>query len=432
MADEAPRGQLGTAARLALLAVFGEALFYGLYIAMARTLDDLEFERFAVAVATVTLVAAVTTLGLDKYAMRVLPAALERGDDAQARGYTRFAIRRIGIASALGGLGTALFYTLGSRRGEDGTPTAILVAAAMLPVVALTQYGVEALSARGAETRALVLYRVLIPGASIALVALAWVVGEPLDGARATALWGAAWALALVLMAWDASRHRMPTAAGRPFEEPAVWQREALPFLAYGLAITSIAQIGVIALDRLGLPADTVGAYAVAARTANLVVVLATATNRFYAPQASLLLERGDFAGIRRARNQRLAWLAPTLVIFLVLVFRFGDEMLAIFDADFDEEARVALRILSVSSAVSTLFALAPTYLKYVDQGRQVLVTAGLAALLQIGLLLVLAPRYGATGAAIAYAVAMIAMYGSFAVDATRHMARGEPASGDT
>jgi O-antigen/teichoic acid export membrane protein len=46
------------------------------------------------------------------------------------------------------------------------------------------------------------------------------------------------------------------------------------------------------------------------------------------------------------------------------------------------------------------------------------------AAIVQIVLLVALVPRFGADGAAVAYAVSMIGMYGSFALMARRDLAR--------
>ncbi len=71
------------------------------------------------------------------------------------------------------------------------------------------------------------------------------------------------------------------------------------------------------------------------------------------------------------------------------------------------------LAALAVATAFTVLFALAPTYLKYRRRNRATYVTVACAAAPQ-GILLLLVPRLGATGAAIAYAVSMCGMYGAF------------------
>ena len=70
-----------------------------------------------------------------------------------------------------------------------------------------------------------------------------------------------------------------------------------------------------------------------------------------------------------------------------------------------------ALNIFAVSTAISVLFALAPTYLKYMGHNRATRNIVVIAAVVQVVLLIVLVPRFAATGAAIAYAVSMSGMY---------------------
>ena len=84
----------------------------------------------------------------------------------------------------------------------------------------------------------------------------------------------------------------------------------------------------------------------------------------------------------------------------------------------------MALPVLASAAAFTIFFSLAPTYLKYVKRNRLVLGTAAGAAAAQIVLLALLVPRFGATGAAIAYAVSMCGMYGLFWRVAVREVVR--------
>jgi O-antigen/teichoic acid export membrane protein len=73
------------------------------------------------------------------------------------------------------------------------------------------------------------------------------------------------------------------------------------------------------------------------------------------------------------------------------------------------------LRILSCATAFIVLFALSPTYLKFRRLNQSIYVNVAVAALLHILLLVFLVPRWGPTGAAVSYAVAMAGMYGNMA-----------------
>jgi O-antigen/teichoic acid export membrane protein len=149
------------------------------------------------------------------------------------------------------------------------------------------------------------------------------------------------------------------------------------------------------------------------------------ATNRVYARDLSLLLERGDRAGLAALRRRRAGWLLPVLALLLAVAFGFTDALLGLFRPEFVAPGRVALRLLAVAAALSMALALAPTMLKFRRRHRPVLVAVGLAALLQAVLLALLVPRFGATGAAAAYAAATALLYGGLAVVAGRPTAAG-------
>lgn len=91
----------GRAVKLSTLAIAGQGLFYGLSVLLARRLGVDGFEAYSVAVAAVLLLASVSTLGLEKYALRVLPSFVEHEDWARARGYVHLGRRRTLWASLL-------------------------------------------------------------------------------------------------------------------------------------------------------------------------------------------------------------------------------------------------------------------------------------------------------------------------------------------
>jgi O-antigen/teichoic acid export membrane protein len=424
------------AARLSGLAISGQLLFYLLSIVLARRLGTEGFEHYAVAVAAVTLPASFATLGLEKYAMRVLPACYERGDWPRARGYLRFSVGRVFGASLVAAAAVGIGWARWAADSEGAATLAIIVGAVSLPAVALVQYGVEVLSANGYEARATMIYRVVVPACAIGLIGLALLLssktGFELTGAVAVGCWGLAWLVAMIAMFQQVQR-TVPSQvwSSPPLAESGAWHREALPFLIYGVALTFIFQVGVIALERLQSSSAAVGAYLASAQTASVMVVLATATNRFYSPRLSVLLERRDFAAIDEMRRERLRWIVPAVAACLLATFFFGREILETFHPDFASEGLVALRVLVLSSAFSTLFSVSPTYLNFVRRNHLVLGTATCAAMVQLALLVVLVPRFGATGAAIAFSAAICGMYAVFAVVAVREVSGLRSRQGD-
>jgi len=419
-ADVEFQEHLGRAGKLATVACAGQGVSWLIYVVLAHCTGVSEFEDFAVAVGAVTLVASFTTLGLETYAVRALPVYYERGDWARARGYARFAIRRSLWTSIVAGSALAL----GWYCWDPGSASwaAVAVALLLLPVVSLVQLAVEVLTAGGHELRGTLIGRVVVPGAALGFVLLALQLPLAFSGATAVACWGLGWVLALAAMAREVGR-TVPAGVWTASPRSELrWQREAFPFLGYGLALNTIGQAGVLGLEFLEASEVDLGAYAAAAQTAGLVVVLATATNRFYSPRLSLFLERGDFEAIDRLRRQRRRLMLPLVAAFLVAALGFGRQILELFRPEFVEDGLPALRLLACSIAFSVLFSMAPTYLKYVRRNRLVLGTAAGAAGLQVLLLWVLVPSRGATGAAIAYGAAMGGMYAVFALVAHRDL----------
>ncbi len=415
-------GHLGRAAKLAILAITGQGVAYLLFIVLARRLEIEGFEAYVVASAAFTMMIMFAPRGIDKYALRLLPAFFERGDWARARGFLRFGLREIFWTSVFVATLVGVYVTFFSE-APSATKLAIGVSCLSLPTGALVHYGVEVLSANGRHMLSMAIFRVAVPTTTFVLIGLLLFLPLELSGAMAVACWGAAWTLALVVMAIETRRTTRPEVwRADPTEEARTWRAAARPFWFYRISLALVAQVGVIALDILQPSAVAVGAYAAAIATANLPLVLVTSTNRYYSRRLSILLEQRDYAGVLEVRRERLQWLLPAVVLFLALVFGFGREILGIFRPEFVEEGVTALRLLAIATATSMLFALAPTYLKYVGHNRFTLGVVAVAAAIQILLLALLVPHFAATGAALAYAVSMCGMYLVFAGMAYREV----------
>ena len=415
-------GQLGRATRLAILAVAGQSVAYILTIVLARQLTVDGFESYAVASAAFTLMVMYTPRGLEKYALRLLPALFEREDWARARGYLHFGLRKIVATSLLLGTATFLWVTYFSDYSE-AIKLAIAVSCLSLPAGALVHYYVEVLSANGQDVIATAIFRIAVPATVLSLVGAIIYLPIQLNGAVAVGSWGLAWLLMLFVIAIIVRKTVRPEVwSAHPAVDKSTWNRAARPFLYYRISLALLAQIGIIALDRLHPSATAVGAYVAAIGTANMALVMATSTNRYYARRLSILLEQGNYSGVLSLRRERLLWLAPVMALFLVIVLSYGSEILGFFRPEFVDEGLTALRIFAVSTVITVMFALAPTYLKYAGNNRAMLRIVVGAALLQVILLVILVPRFAATGAALAYALSMSGMYLVFSRMAYREL----------
>ena len=394
-----------------MLAVSGQSVIYFLTIVLARQLGVEGFEAYAVASAAFTLMVMYAPRGTEKYALRSLPALFEREDWAHAGGFLRFGLRRTLGTSLLVGSVVYLWVHFYSNY-PPLTKLAIGVSCLSLPTGALVHYYVEVLSANGRDILATAIFRVAVPITTLVLVGLLLYGPIEVSGAMAVGCWGVAWTLALAVVVSQV-RRVTPTQVwtAKRIEERSTWTREARPFLIYRISLALLAQVGVITLDRLHPSAAAVGAYVAAMSTASIALVLTTSTNRFYSRQLSILLEKQNYAGVLELRRDRLRWLVPVMAIFLATIFFFGREILGFFRPEFVNEGLTALHLIAVTTAISILFSLAPTYLKYTRRNRAMLRIVAGAAAIQMILLVLLVPYFAATGAALAYSVSMCGMY---------------------
>ncbi len=399
-------------------------LFYLTSILLARTLSIREFDDYNVAVSTVLLLAAIATLGLEKYALRSLPTLRYAKDWSRSRGFLLFSQRLILTLCVvlLIFLGIALEGIL-AWRGSD-YHIAIVIAALYLPVIALFQFVLEVVTSYGGQVKAVAIYRLLFPLVLLTLNALVWVSPAPGDAVSAVLCYGAAWLIAFAALL-ALFKRQTPASVWRamPTYQTKSWLLGAWPLAASGIILTMFAQTGIIILELNHPNQSVVSAYALAFQTGTFVVLLATATNRLYSPQISELLASRDFHALHATAKRRFLLIGPMTIAFLLLIFFLGRSILAIFGPEFIS-AHPALCIVAVGASISTQFSLAPTYLHFTDRSRFVLTAMTTSVVFSLALCFPLSYYYGATGAALAYAIPISLLYGVLRVVAWRDFSR--------
>lgn len=387
------------------LSLANYALFYVTSILLARTLSVRDFDDYNVAVSTVLVLVAIATLGLEKYALRCLPALDHDRNWSEARGFLRFSGGTIFVCSLALSLflGVTLEVTL-AIRGKD-YHVAIVIVALFLPVMALFQFLLEVVTAYGGQVKGVAIYRLVFPICLLVLNTLVWVTPVPSNAVTAALCFGAAWIIALGMISALAWRHVPPPVwHATPTLQAAVWIRGALPLVTSSLILAAFAQTGVIVLELNHPNQAVVSAYALAFQTGTFVVILGTATNRLYAPKISALLASGDIQTMRAIARRRMLLIGPLTIVYLILIFAFGQSILKAFGPEF-VSAYPAMCVIATGASISTLFALSPTYLHFTDRSRIVLVAMTASVGISLALCFPLSDRYGALGAAVAYAI---------------------------
>jgi O-antigen/teichoic acid export membrane protein len=222
--------------------------------------------------------------------------------------------------------------------------------------------------------------------------------------------YGVAWVVSFFLLRRLAFRSLPPEVmTAEEIREPRAWLKRSAPFLIHSVMMTQFASLGIVGLELLGGDVQSVAVLAAAMQTGSFIVLLATATNRLYGPMASSFIERRDYDGIMATIRERHRWIIPATLIYFAAMVLFGRSILGLYGPDF-VAGYPALCFIAGGASVSVWFAMAPNYLKFVGRNRLVLGITAAAALLNVGLLVILGPRYGATGAGAAYGISLAIM----------------------
>jgi O-antigen/teichoic acid export membrane protein len=268
----------------------------------------------------------------------------------------------------------------------------------------------EVLASTGEVVRSTFVYRLLLPLFFILPLALVRFSPRAVTANITVLSYGAAWVVSFLLLRRLAFRS-LPekVMSANEAREPRTWLVRSAPFLVHSVMMTQFASLGIVGLEILGGDETSVAVLAAAMQTGSFIVLLATSTNRLYGPMASSLIERRDYDGVVATIRERHSWIIPATLIYFAAMLVFGRRILGLYGPDFTA-GYPALCFIAGGASVSVWFAMAPNYLKFVGRNRLVLGITAAAALLNVGLLVVRGPRYGATGAGAAYGISLAVM----------------------
>lgn len=404
---------------LLLFSISSFVLSYTTAIIFARALGAVGYDDYAVAVSFAVILSTLAEMGAGKFALRVMPVYVDRGEWSAAKGYLRFSIGLILVVSLLlAAVGAAWEFIEDSEFGDYATGIVLL----FLPAMAWVGAGSEFVMANRAAIRSAFVTRLLVPGSTL-VFAIAWLVSPyDLSPAGGVLCYGAGWLIGLGAVYVFLKQTTRPEVFDAEADRRAwEWLARLRPFLFFALLVSVLAKSGVVVLEFVAPTEATVAIYSAAAETGAFIYIVAKSTDKLYLPTASMMIERLDVPALLRGRRGRWLWLGSVCVGFLLVVFVVGRQILGLFGPEF-VDGYPALCIIAVATCVWTMASLAPSFLKYVNRQRFVVVATTVAVLAHIGLCFPLGYYYGATGAAISYAIPVIALYVTMAIVANQEL----------
>lgn len=401
---------------LFILTIGNYALMYLSNIVLAQSMTISDYDDYSVAVSIVTMLSTLATLGLEKYALRGIALFKERQDWNKFHGYWRFSIKTItGFSILLACLTSLSLETvLNFKHADYHLP--IVIYSAFLPIIALTLFLVEVISALGKHLLGVSIYRFLLPLFYLTLLIGLTFLGFPFTATQAVICFGSAWLLAFSIM-WLSANIILPIEVKRspPLIHKSKWLKRALPLVFNSLMLTVITSSGVVILDLLYPSGQSVGIYAVAAQTGGFISLLGTSTNRYYLPLMVVLVERKDNQGIQRLIHQR-ALIIGSLILALYIAFILcGQSLLDLFGNHFSG-GYLTLTVIAAGASMSALFADMPYYLQYMGFNRIVLGSTLTATTFMLTFSFIFGKAYGPVGVASAYALTTLMLFTGFRI----------------
>jgi O-antigen/teichoic acid export membrane protein/Mrp family chromosome partitioning ATPase len=400
-------------------AICNQASLLGVTLLVARRLGRVDVGVYAQAYAFLALLGLLSMLGLTTGLTRFVAVYLAGRNAGAVRGTVRLGL--VISTAVAGAIGAALFAAapLLARAAfhEPRLALPLQFVAMALPASAFTNAALAAtLGYRTMKPFALI-GLVFEPVARLVLTAVLLLLGMELQGVMIALL--ASNVGAAVLAALALRRVMGPVTA------PATYQfRQLLAFATVswfaGLASTALVWTDILLLGLLG-NSGQVGVYNVATRLVNLATFVMVPINAAFAPRIADLDHRGETESLRHTYGLAASWIIRLSLPAFVLLMVFPRQLLAVFGSGFAIGAAVTM-ILAVGKFVDA--ATGPCGLMLNMSGRPSLNVLDnvVGLLVNVVLNLLLIPRYGIVGSAVAWAVSLCLVNGARVVQVWQAM----------
>ncbi len=387
--------------------IIGLALGFASHVMLSRALGASVYGLFAVAQAWALLLVTPSKFGVDQASLRFASVYLSDGKIALFWRFVRFATITTLIASAV---------TVAVAVGIEllipdffGVPEGSAVVWMLASVPVLAMLGVYSIFLRaGRLVVASQFYEQVLRSVVLCLLLAPFLLAAiPLSGSNALllAFLSAAIALGALLLHFYLRYRSLPVDPADPLDHPK-WLQVSWPLLLMSVIQQILTQSGVIMLGWFSTP-DQAGYFSAAARLSSFVTFGLVAVSVVTGPMIAAAHARGERAALSRIAhlNARISLAGAVLVIGVLALT--GELLLGIFGPSFSE-AYPALLILLVGAFVNAFTGSAGYLMTMTGRQQPALVIIGVSAVISIVVGILLIPRYGVSGAAIAAALAVI------------------------
>jgi O-antigen/teichoic acid export membrane protein len=401
---EAARGAVGILA----LRVTATAIGFLSGILMARMLGANGLGVLAYVSAWIGVIMIPATLGLQQLLPREIARYQSHEEWGLLRGILAFSRRSVITVSIALAVPAGLLAWIAS--GFETSSTVVMtfwIALLAVPFSGLIQIRQSVMRGLGLVVRGQIPETLVAPVLILAVLATLYLVYD-----ASLLPWEAASiSLAATILAFFVGNRLLksvipaPVGTAEPTVTKRVWLGSALPMLMIaGLEVvnsqTDILMLGTMTTE------DQTGIYAVAARSAAIVIFVWGSVNMAIGPIIARTHYGGDHPGVQNIVRKSAFVIFFCTVPICGALYLFGKEFLSLYGLEF-VAGQTVLNILLIGNIVNALAGSVGLILKMTGHERDVLWTGMMAAVANIVLNALLIPRYGLEGAATATTISM-------------------------
>jgi O-antigen/teichoic acid export membrane protein len=396
------------AGKVFLVRVGSALLALGSQVLLARWMGSFEFGIYIYVWTWVLMIGALSDVGLSSAARRFIPEYIELKSFDRLRGFLAgsrwFAFA---IATAIGAAG-ALGVTLLAPWLDHFVVIPLYLACVTIPIYGLVQVQAGIAQSYDWPNLALMPFYIWRQLAITVLMGAIWLFGAPTSAVMAMIVAVVTtWVVTMGQLVLLNRRLKEKVPAGPKIYEAKTWFATSLPiFIVEGFYLL-LTYVDIIALEHFRSPHD-VAIYYAGARLLAIVAfvyfaIAGATTHKFTEYHVS-----GDRQRLATFFSETIRWTFWPSLVACALILAFGRPLLSLFGAGFEAGYDVMF-ILAIGMLARAAVGPAERLLNMLGERKQCAAVYAIAFAINLALCVLLIPRIGIEGAAIATSTALVA-----------------------
>jgi O-antigen/teichoic acid export membrane protein len=381
--------------------IFGAVAAFATQVLLARSMGASELGIYVLAFSWCILLSTLSTGGFRLAAIRFIGEGLARDGAGYIHGFMRRSRQFVVIVSLVVGVGGSLTLLMLPQAYGPESRDVYVIALLAVPLFALLNLYSGFANALSRFPLSVLPNTVLRPLLFLAGIVAIWLTEGVLDARISIGVhWFALAIVTAITIFYSHFAFQKVTLDQVPEYDTRLWIRTSLPLLIVALYTGYFPELMVIIVGAF-VSIEDVAIFHVCFRVAMLISFGLYAVDAFSGPQITALLTSGDRVELQRAVNRITRLKFSGAVAALIVLAVTGRWVLGIFG----EEFVVGYPILMLLASAQLVQAVGGTVIRLITMsGHQdsSLIVFGVATLVALGLVAVLVPSYGLTGAAVA------------------------------